>query len=89
MVQYRWNDWNEGHIADHGLSPGDAEYVVDRARAPYPQMIGDGKRLVVGKTGNGTYVQVIYLLDEDGTAYVVHGRPLTDAEKRRYRRRKR
>lgn len=31
----------------------------------------------------------IYVLDDDGTAYVIHARPLTDAEKRRYRRRRR
>jgi hypothetical protein len=85
MVKYRWNDWNVGHIADHGMSASEAEYLVDHARSPYSQMIGEGKRLVVGQT---RHAQVIYVLDEDGTAYVIHGRPLTDSEKRRYRRRR-
>jgi hypothetical protein len=87
-VRYRWNDWNEGHIADHRMSTADAEWVVDRARSPYPQIIGLGKRLVIGQTRHGVYAQVIYVLDEDGTAYMLHCRPITDSEKRRYRRRK-
>ena len=89
VVRFRWNDWNRGHIADHGMSTAEAEFVADRARAPYPQIIGAGKRLVIGQTRYGTYAQVIYVLDEDGTVYVLHCRPLTDSEKRRYRRRNR
>jgi hypothetical protein len=86
---YRWNDWNIGHIADHGMSPVEAEYIVDHAHPPFPQMVGDRKRLVMGQISHGVYVQVIYVLDEEGTAYVIHARPLTDSEKRRYRRSRR
>jgi uncharacterized DUF497 family protein len=70
------------------MSPADAESIVDRARKPYPQIIADDKRLVIGQTRDGVYAQVIYVLDDDGQAYVIHCRPLTDREKRRYRRRK-
>jgi hypothetical protein len=31
-------------------------------------------------------LQVVFVLDEDGSIYVLHARPLTDTEKRRYRR---
>jgi hypothetical protein len=34
-------------------------------------------------------MQVIFVLDPDDTIFVIHARPLTDWEKRRYRRRKR
>lgn len=87
-MRYRWNDWNKEHIAEHGMTAPDAEYVVDHARAPYPKTIGDGKRLVIGQTSNGRYAQVIYVFDDDGTAFVIHCRPLTDVEKRRYRRKR-
>jgi uncharacterized DUF497 family protein len=86
-VDYRWNDWNVGHIADHGISPADAESIVEKARRPYPQIIGNNKRLVLGQTEQGSHIQVIYVLDDDGVAYVIHARPMTDREKRRYRRR--
>jgi uncharacterized DUF497 family protein len=84
---FRWNDWNIDHIGRRGIAPEDAQYVIERCRPPYPESIGEGKRLVFGKTRDGLYVQVIYVLDEDDTAFVIHARPLNDVEKRRYRRR--
>lgn len=89
-MQYRWNDWNLTHAARHGLDvPREAELIVEGARPPYPQDIGDGKWIVVGRGIGGRLAQVIYVVDPDGTLYVVHARPLTNREKRRYRRRMR
>ena len=88
-MRFRWNDWNLGHATRHAVSPTEAENVVSNARPPYPQKIGDDNWLVIGQGSGGRYVQVVYLLDDDGTAYIIHARPLTDREKRRYRRRKR
>lgn len=90
-MEFVWNSNNTEHIALHGLSQMEAEYIVTNARSPYPQMIGDSKRLVVGRLENGRYVQVIYVPSRSvpGAVYVMHGRPLTDTEKRRFRRRKR
>lgn len=34
-------------------------------------------------------IQVIYVVDPDDTLYVIHARPLTDREKRRFRRQSR
>jgi len=87
-VRFRWNAWNSGHIAEHGISTSETQFIVNNARAPYPQTIGAGKRLVIGQSQHGAYAQVIYVLDEDLTAYVIHARPLTDPEKRRFRRRR-
>ena len=87
VSEFRWNSWNLEHATRHGVSSDEAEYVVKRGRPSYR---GDGKWLVRGQTEFGTYAQVIYVLDDDGTtAYVIHARPLTDAEKRRLRRRRR
>ena len=83
---FRWIDWNTEHIAEHGVSIREAEYVVDHAKRPYPRTIGDGKMLVRGKTREGCFLQVIYVIDRDKTVFVIHARPLTDAEKRRFRR---
>lgn len=82
---------NIEHIAEHGISPREAEYVVENAAPPYPQMVGDSKRLVVGRTAAGTYVQVVYVPSRSvaGSVYVMHARPLSDSEKRRFRRRTR
>ena len=83
-MKFRWNDWNQDHIERHGVSPEEAEKVVRRCKPLYR---GDGKYLVIGRGRGGRWLQVIYVLDDDGTLYVIHARPLSDSEKHRRRRR--
>jgi uncharacterized DUF497 family protein len=85
--EFRWNDWNVEHIAAHGVLPEDAQWLVEHARRPYPQEVGDGRYLVVGQLPNGQYAQVVYVFDPPGVAFVIHARPLREHEKRRFRRR--
>lgn len=86
---FRWNDWNLNHIAEHGISAKEAEFLIEGALPPYPRVMGGGKHIVIGRLPDGSYGQVIFVYDDDQTAYVIHARPLTDLEKRRYRRTKR
>ena len=87
-MEFRWIEWNLEHATSHGVSREEIEYVVNNATRPYPEPTGDEKWLVRGPTAAGWMVQVIYLLDNDYTAFVIHARPLTEREKRRYRRQK-
>ena len=86
-LRFRWNDWNLEHATKHGVTPEEAELVVESARAPFPEQIGDDKLLVMGRGIGGRYVQVIYVVDDDGALYIIHARPLTDHQKKRLRRR--
>jgi uncharacterized DUF497 family protein len=86
-LEFRWNEWNVNHIGKHGVKPEQAEYVVTGARAPFPQEIDRGKFLVMGQDENGRYLRVIYVADPDATAFVIHAMPLSDRDKKRYRRR--
>jgi uncharacterized DUF497 family protein len=87
---FRWNEWNRFHLARHSVHPAHAEYIVLSARRPYPSYEGDGRWLVRGQDPDGRYLQVVYVVDPDGrTLYVIHARPLTVAEKRNLRRRRR
>lgn len=86
-MEFRWIEWNLEHIAQHGVDPHEAEVVVENAEAPYPEERDNEKLLVIGRGAGGRWLQVIYILDDDGTAFVIHSRPLNDREKRRYRRR--
>ena len=83
---FRWNDWNVDHIAEHGVTPEEAEIVVLRSRSDEVQFAGDGKYLVWGRGRGGRFLQVIFVRDEDEVCYVIHARPLTTKEKRRFRR---
>ncbi len=88
-MEFRWNQWNIEHIAEHGLNSDAAEYVVENAIAPWPRKEGDDKYRVWGQTAFGDYVQVIFVFDPPGVVYVIHARPLSDSEKRKFRRSKR
>ena len=85
-MDFRWNDWNEEHVAKHGVSPEEAQRVIEAARSPFPRMIEEDKRLVWGRGKGGRLLQVIFFIDEDDFVYVIHARPLTEKEKGRFRR---
>ncbi|HSI37378.1 MAG: hypothetical protein ACAI43_03120 [Phycisphaerae bacterium] len=65
MFSFVWDDWNVGHIAKHGVTAAEAEWVVNNARPPFPKEHGDDKYLVRGQTQTGEYVQVIYLFEAE------------------------
>jgi uncharacterized protein len=86
-MEFRWNEWNVEHIATHGVDPEEAEGVIRQAKQPFPIRYEQEKFLVWGRGRGGRFLQVVYLVDEDGTIYVIHSRPLTEREKHRFRRR--
>jgi uncharacterized DUF497 family protein len=85
-LDFRWNAWNIEHLARHAIDPEEAQAVVAGARPPFPLSRSDDKWLVWGRGCGGRMVQVVFVLDDDGTVYVIHARPLTVREKYRYRR---
>jgi uncharacterized DUF497 family protein len=87
--EFRWNEWNLEHIAEHGVSPEEAEYVVEYPDARYPEQAGDDKYRVRGQSAGGRYLQVVYIFDPLDVVYVIHARDLTNREKRKLRRRRR
>lgn len=86
-MEFRWNAWNASHVSKHGVSPLEAEWVVNHARPPYPAYAGEGKWRVRGQTQEGRFLQVVFVVDPDETGYVIHARPLTDRERSLLRRR--
>ena len=86
-MEFRWIDWNRDHIAEHGVDPDEAEMVVRLARPPYPRKIEEDKWLVMGRGRGGRFLQVIYVVGSDKTVFIIHARPISEREKRRYRRR--
>ena len=86
-MEFRWNTWNLDHATAHGIAVEEIEMVGRAAQPPYPEEIGGEKFLIVGRGQGGRWVQIIFVVDEDGSLYVIHARPLTEREKRRTRRR--
>lgn len=88
MPLFRWIQWNLDKIEMHNVTQAEAEYVVSHPFPGYPRKIGDEKWLAKGQSPGGAYLQVIYLIDDDGAFFVIHSRPLTESEKRAVRRRR-
>jgi uncharacterized DUF497 family protein len=86
-MEFRWNQWSANHISEHGVEPEEAEEVVRGARPPYPLASADEKLLVWGPTAEGKFLQVVFVVDTEDSVFIIHARPLTDREKKRYRRR--
>jgi hypothetical protein len=107
---FLWSWRNEEHLTKHAVAPAEANELVERAKPPYPEDIGDHKWSVRGRTRAGRFLQVIYLYaaieDIEPNEFaqlrpdereamssgaeavrIIHGRPLTESEKRRLRRR--
>jgi uncharacterized DUF497 family protein len=59
---FAWDQNNSSHIAKHGVTPREAEFVVENASPPFPDDVGDGKRRVWGPTSRRRMLQVIYVL---------------------------
>jgi hypothetical protein len=76
-------------LYSNGVEPEEAEEVVETASGPYPQRLADDKLLVWGPGRGGRLLQVVFVLDDDGTAFVIHGRELTNREKSVLRRKRR
>jgi uncharacterized DUF497 family protein len=69
-VIFAWDETNREHIATHGVTPAEAQFVVEHAAPPFPQDVGDGKRRVWGQTEEGRWLQVIYVLKkQDDVAF--------------------
>jgi uncharacterized DUF497 family protein len=54
-----------------------------------PVAKADEKLIVWGPTAEGRLLQIVFVLDEDDSVFIIHARPLTEKEKKRYRRRRR
>jgi uncharacterized DUF497 family protein len=86
-MDFRWNEWNIDHIAKHRVDPLEAEFVVRNAKRPYPLRTDEEKWLVRGRGRGGRPIQVVFIVDDDKTVFVIHARPLDKRkEKRRFRR---
>jgi uncharacterized DUF497 family protein len=82
MNVFRWNDWNQTKVAKHGVSVQEAERVARLARRPYPRKIDNDKWQVVGRGQGDRWFQVIYIVDPDGTLFIIHAMPLTTRRRR-------
>ena len=83
---FEWDEQNVDHLARHQVEPDEAEAVVDNE--PLIVRTGDGKYLAYGQTDEGRHLLVVFVRKAGSLIRVITARDLTDAEKKRYQRRK-
>jgi uncharacterized protein len=83
-----WPEDRIDHIAEHGIEPEEVEDVcfgtalVQRAKTHGQNPV----YYVLGQTRAGRYLFCVVIQFPDGGGYPVTARPMTDKEKRRYKR---
>ena len=73
-MDFRWNQWNVEHIAEHGVSPEEAEHVIRFAGRPYPRRHKKDSWIVRGRGNGNRRLQVIFIIEDD-VHYVIHAMP--------------
>ncbi len=81
-----WDDLNVDHIAEHGVEPFEAEEAVDNR--PLTLRAAEGKYIAYGQTDSGRYLIVVYVLESEQRVRVITARDMTQAEKSRFRMRR-
>jgi uncharacterized DUF497 family protein len=81
-----WDEINIEHIADHGVEPFEAEEVI--VNRPLILRAGEGKYLAYGQTDGGRFLVVVFASKEEQRLRVITARDMTQAEKSRFRNKK-
>ena len=83
-----WDEASEAHVARHAVTPDEVEDVLF-CRPRLVQAGLHGTTYVMGTTLAGRYLFVVVAEAGRGGVYVVTAREMTEAERRRFRRRAR
>lgn len=85
--EFRWIPFNIESATKHGCTIPEIESVVRNPPRGFPRKLDDEKYFVQGRGIGDRFIEVIYLLDDDGTAFVIHAMPLITRRRRGRRRR--
>lgn len=89
-MDFDWDDDNVEHMSGHGVEPEETEEaLLDPHRRPEAayNALGERRYAGLGRTEDGRLLFVVFTR-RGGALRVISARDATDAEKRRYRRRR-
>ncbi|MCK4423199.1 MAG: hypothetical protein KAV18_03930 [Candidatus Omnitrophica bacterium] len=81
-IKFKWIGWNIEHIAEHGVTPEEAESVFNQLVQGYPRRKKD-YYMVWGKSYLDQWLQLAFAKEDNGRYFIFHARPLTVRERRR------
>jgi uncharacterized protein len=74
-----FDEWNEEHIARHGVVPEEVEQVCDNR--PFVSKTRQLRLRVIGQTDSGRYLTVILAARSQGVYYPITAREATVGER--------
>ena len=98
-IRFKWIEWNREKVASHGISPAEAEQVLQSN--PEVTIGHSGAFVARGQTTLGRYLEVVFVWDEPGehvaavheyddeVVFVITAYYMTRTRKKGYRRRRR
>ncbi|WP_334110004.1 BrnT family toxin [Thermodesulfitimonas autotrophica] len=91
VSSFYWTRGRIDHIARHGVKPEEVEEAAFDDPHRVVQRLKKAKALpgqmiyrLLGQTGSGHYLTIIFLFTGRGQAYVITARDMTPAERRYY-----
>jgi len=85
LRELEWDERNEAHIAEHGVTSPEVEELLFEDE-PHYRRAGRGVYHVYGQTGAGRYLFLVLRMLGRGRGRVITARDMTRKERRLYRR---
>lgn len=83
---FDWDEKNENHILEHGVTISEAEEAILLYR-PFYQRGRENKYIAYVITGEGRYLFIVFTVKGGGYIRVITARDMTKKEKRYYKKR--
>lgn len=85
-TDFRWIQWNIDSATKHGCTIPEIETVVLLPGPGFPRRNRNDTWMVLGRGTGDRMVEVVYVMDDKITAFVIHAMPLTTRRRRGGRR---
>lgn len=84
---FDWDEENENHIDNHGVSVSEVEEAILFCK-PFYQRSREGKYVAYAITEDGRYLFIVFVIKDRGLIRVISARDMKERERRYYKKRK-
>ena len=89
FIGFEWDDYNEGHIAEHNVSPEEVEECFFNPYVWKRKKRSRKRYYLYGQTDGGRYLFIVFELYPDGIVRPISARDMDSGERRYFQRQRR
>ena len=89
FIGFEWDDYNEGHIAEHNVSPEEVEECFFNPYVWKRKKRSRKRYYLYGQTNGGRYLFIVFELYPSGIVRPISARDMEEAERRYFKRQRR